>query len=556
LTRISRLALVALAAAIGGAAPRAPAQGRALTPADRAAGDEWWSLVKAIADDGMDGRYTGSPGYLRAAAFVASQLEAAGLRPAGVDGYFQPVRLDLRHVRAEASSVTLLVDGRSEPVVLGRDAVLESRQLQPASITAPLVFIGYGLHLPEANHDDFDSPEVPLASLRGKIVVFIDGGPAHLPSELRTFARTTPFEGALVASGAVGFIELVTPEAMGDLSWEGLASIISQPGMRLAADPRDAAVAAHHPALADLHRTTFAAVFNPARAEPLFAGTGHSFADLLALATARKPLPHFELKGSVAATVTSDQSSLASPNVVARLEGSDPVLKNEYVVVSAHLDHLGVGAPVNGRTLYAGAMDDASGVATLLALARRFGRERERPRRSLLFVVFTAEEEGLLGSRWFAGRPTVPEAGIVANLNVDMFLPLFALRRLHVQGLLESTLADDARAVGAEHGVEVAADPEPDMGFFARSDQYSFVQAGVPALGMKFGWTAGSPEHEVWRRWLAQRYHSPEDDLSQPVDTAAAAQFNSFLGDLVRRVADAADRPHYVESSFFRRFGR
>lgn len=531
-------------------------EGRAVTPADRSAGSAWWSLVETLAGDGMEGRFTGSPGHLRAATFVAAQLEEAGLRPAGVDGYFQPVPLDLRHVRAEESSLALLVEGRSEPVVLGRDAVLESRLPQPASITAPLVFIGYGLHVPEANHDDFDSPEVPLASLRGKIVVFIDGGPAALPAELRTYARTAPFEGALVASGAAGYIWLPSPGGMGDLSWEGLAGIFSQPGMRLAADPRDAAVAAHHPALADLHGTMFSAVFNPARAEALFAGTGHTFAELLALATARRPLPRFELKRSVAASVASEQRSLESPNVVARLEGSDPVLKHEYVVVSAHLDHLGVGTPVDGRTLYAGAMDDASGVATLLALARRFGRGPERPRRSLLFVAFTAEEEGLLGSRWFAGRPPVPEGSIVANLNVDMFLPLFPLRRLHVQGLPESTLAADARAVGAEHGIEVAGDPEPDLGFFARSDQYSFVQAGVPALGMKFGWTAGSPEHEIWRRWLARRYHTPEDDLSQPVDTAAAAQFDAFLGDLVRRVADAAERPHYVESSFFRRFER
>ena len=133
-------------------------------------------------------------------------------------------------------------------------------------------------------------------------------------------------------------------------------------------------------------------------------------------------------------------------------------------------------------------------------------------------------------------------------------MPLFALKKLHVQGLQESTLADDARAVGAEHGIEIAVDPEPDRNSFTRTDQYSFVQAGVPALAMKFGWTANSPEYKAWRQWLAQRYHSTADDLDQPVDKAAAAQFNSFLGDLARRVANNPGRPHYVESSFFHRF--
>ncbi len=241
-----------------------------------------------------------------------------------------------------------------------------------------------------------------------------------------------------------------------------------------------------------------------------------------------------------------------SPNIVARLEGSDPALKKEYVLLSAHLDHLGPGAP--GKPVFAGAMDDASGVASVLEIARSFSQNRERPKRSMLFVIFTGEEKGLLGSRYFAGRPTVPESEIVADLNLDMFMPLFPLKKLHVQGLVESTLAADARAVGAEHDIEIAADPEPDRNSFIRTDQYSFVQAGVPALAMKFGWTKDSPEYKTWRQWLAHRYHSAEDNLSQPVDTAAAAQFDSFLGDLARRVANSASRPHYVESSFFHRF--
>jgi Zn-dependent M28 family amino/carboxypeptidase len=529
------------------------AQGLPVTPADQAAGQAWWAHIKVLADDGMQGRLTGSEGYVRAAKYVVSQFNAMGLQPAGVNGYYQPVKFDVTCVIAGESSMSLVVDGRSSPLVLGRDAILSSRGTQPKSVSAPLIFIGYGLHLPEARYDDFDSPEVPFASLRGKIVVFINGGPSDLPGPLKSFARTAPLAKALADAGAVGSISIPTPKSM-DFPWDRVASNASQPGMRLAADARDAAVAARHPALADLHGTMFSATFNPAEAEKLFAGSGHTFAELLALADAQKPLPRFDLKKSLSASVTSENTSVDSPNIVAKLEGSDPSLKNEYVLLSAHLDHLGETAPVNGRTVFAGAMDDASGVASVLEIARSFSQNRERPRRSMLFVIFTGEEKGLLGSRFFAGRPTVPESAIVADLNLDMFMPLFPLKKLHVQGLMESTLEEDARAVGAAHSIEIAMDPEPDRNSFVRTDQYSFVQAGVPALAMKFGWTANSPEYKAWRQWLAQRYHSVEDNLSQPVDTAAAAQFDSFLSDLARRVANNSGRPHYVESSFFHRF--
>lgn len=539
--RLTTLFVLAIAILFG--------QGRAVTPADQEAGQAWWAHVKVLASDRMEGRLTGSDGYLRAAKYVVSQFDSAGLQPAGVNGYFQPVKFNVTRVIAAKSSVSLQVDGHREPLELGRDAVLGARGTQPKSIEAPLVFIGYGLHLPEAKYDDFDSPELPAASLKGKIAVYINGGPAHLSGPLKSFARTSPLQKALADSGALGSITIPTPKSM-DFPWDRVAANASQPGMRLAPDPRDAAVAARHPALADLHHTMFSATFNPAEAEKLFAGTGHTFAELLALADAQKPLPRFALKKTLIASVASENSSVESPNIVAKLEGSDPVLKKEYVLVSAHLDHLGM----NGKEVFAGAMDDASGVASVLEIAKSFSRNRERPRRSMLFVIFTGEEKGLLGSRFFAGRPTVPESEIVADLNMDMFMPLFPLKKLHVQGLAESTLGDEARAAGAAHGIEIAADPEPDRNSFIRTDQYSFVQAGVPALAMKFGWTPNSPEYKAWRQWLAQRYHSVEDNLSQPVDTAAAAQFDSFLADLARRVANNPARPHYETSSFFHRF--
>jgi Zn-dependent M28 family amino/carboxypeptidase len=358
---------------------------------------------------------------------------------------------------------------------------------------------------------------------------------------------------ALRDAGAAGAISIPTPKSM-DFGWQRVASGASQPGMRLAATPDAAEVATKHPALADDHSAMFGATFNPAEAEKLFAGTGHTFAELLALADAQKPLPRFALNKNVRATVVGEHSTVESPNIVAKLEGSDQKLKNEYIVVSAHLDHLGVGAPIHGKTIYNGAMDDASGVASVLETAKGFSESKVRPKRSILFVVFTAEEKGLLGSRYFAGHPTVPEGSIKAALNLDMFMPIFPLKKLHVQGLEQSTLAIDAKKVGEEHHIVVAGDPEPDRNSFIRTDQYSFVQAGVPALAFKFGWEAGSSEYKAWRAWLAERYHSTADDLSQPVDLVAAAQFNSFYYDLARTVADDPTTQHYLDVSFFKRF--
>lgn len=551
-------ALAASGAWVKSATATAPAVADATANADDLArGQAWWAHIAVLASDQMRGRQTGSPDYMRAARYVVRQFRSYGLAPAGEGGsYFQPVHFVEQWVNAGKSSLRLVVDGKTETLVLGEDAVVSARSPEPASVDAPLVFLGYGLHLPEAHYDDFNSTEAPFASLKGKVIVVINGGPADLPGPLKSFARTSPMRKAMAEAGVVGIISIPTPKSM-DFGWARMASSASQPGMWLEPEPGDAAIARRHPALEDHDEPLLAATFNPAQAEKLFAGTGHTFAEMLALADAQKPLPRFDLGKRLTATVSVDRDAVVSPNLVAKLEGGDPALKDEYVLASAHLDHLGVGAPIKGKTIYNGAMDDASGVATVLETAQALSEDAEkgiRPRRSVLFVIFTGEEKGLLGSRYFAGHPTVPEGAIEADLNLDMFMPLFALKKLHVQGLEQSTLGDDARKVGAAHHIVIADDPEPDRNSFIRTDQYSFVQAGVPALAMKFGWTFGSPEYHLWRNWLAERYHSPQDDLSQPVDLVAAAQFNAFFADLVREVANDPARPHYLESSFFRRF--
>ena len=222
---------------------------------------------------------------------------------------------------------------------------------------------------------------------------------------------------------------------------------------------------------------------NPARAERWFAGSGHTFAELLAIADAGKALPRFALQGALRAKVKVETTQLTSDNVAAKLTGADPALKNEYVVLTAHLDHLGVGGAVNGDRIYNGAMDNASGIATLIETAAAMAKQPARPKRSVLFVAVTAEEKGLLGSRYFATNPTVSAEAIVANINMDMFLPLYPFKILTVFGLDESDLGATARTVASSMGLAVQADPEPARNRFIRSDQVQLHPSGHSGAG-------------------------------------------------------------------------
>jgi Zn-dependent M28 family amino/carboxypeptidase len=242
--------------------------------------------------------------------------------------------------------------------------------------------------------------------------------------------------------------------------------------------------------------------------------------------------------------------------VVARLPGIDPRLQGEHVVFSAHLDHLGVGTPINGDPIYNGALDNAAGVSTLLDIARTYRARGTRPKRSMLFVFVTAEEKGLLGSRYFARRPTVPKDSIVANLNFDMALPIFPLRSVTAYGAEESSLGEVAAAVGSSMGLPLVPDPFPDRNAFVRSDQYSFIREGVPALAFKFGFRPGTPEAAIEAKWRSTRYHAPSDDLAQPIARLDAIRLNDFVAELGWRVANASERPAWRSESFFRRFQR
>ena len=272
---------------------------------------------------------------------------------------------------------------------------------------------------------------------------------------------------------------------------------------------------------------------------------------MIALADAQKPVPAFDLKPQLHAWVAISTTPVDAPNIVGILRGSDPKLRDQYLIVSAHLDHLGFGRPVNGDSLYNGAMDNASGIATLLETAAAFHDRHITPRRSVIFLAVTGEEEGELGSAYFAIHPTVPQAQIVADLNTDMYLPIIPLTGVFAYGWDESDLGKDILPVLKEHGLANLADPEPEQVRFIRSDQYSFIQRGIPALAFKTGYIKDSPEDRTISEWLATRYHKPSDDLSQPVNFQTAVAFDSLYFDIVRAVADRETRPAWYPQSVF-----
>ncbi len=494
----------------------------------------WWQHIQFLADDKMAGRDTGSAEHRKAAEYIAAAFKRAGLKSAGTKGYFQPVKFVSRRVQEEQCNLALMRNGQAETIALGDEATFSMRIAHAPKVEAPLVFIGYGLTVPEAQHDDLAGLD-----LQGKVVVLLTGGPPEISGPLKAHYQSHRWE-ALKRAGVVGVISIQNPRGQ-DIPWDRSKLARFRPSMALA----DATVSGDS-------GQQLAVTFNPMRAEKLFTGSGHTFAEILALADAGQPLPRFALPVSVRANVKFESKKLESHNVVGLLPGTD--LKNEYVVLSAHLDHVGVGQPINGDGIYNGAMDNASGIATLIEAALAL---RKTPmRRSVLFVAVTAEENGLLGSKYFAARPTVPANSLVANVNIDMFLPLFPLRSLIVQGLEESNLADDLQAVGKELGLQILSDPEPERNAFTRSDQYSFIQRGIPSASLKVGFTKGSPEHDIIKRWRTERYHAPSDDLQQPVDFQSAADFNRAYLRMVQIVANRNERPQWNQDSFFRRFAR
>ncbi len=524
------------------------------TAVDYAAeGKLWWAHIQYLADDKLAGRDTGSEGYQQAVTYVTTEFERAGLKPMGTSGYQQPVRFDKKELVPAESSLALVRDGQVQPLAMGVEASLSARGDLAAEVEAPMVFVGYGLQVPEAHYDDLAGQD-----LKGKIAVYVNaGGPVKAPANVKShYSSGAERWAALRRAGAIGIATI--PGGRGPNGAAGQTPPAGRGrgaggggGRGLTPQPT---VALADKALQETQGQQVVMTVTRAGAEKLLADSGHTFDEIEKLANANEPLPRFPLKGMLRSRAMVKHSELEASNVVGILPGTDRKLKNEYVIMSAHLDHMGTGRAVNGDSIYNGAMDDASGVASVMEIARLMKAAGVKPKRSIVFLTVAAEEKGELGSRYFAAHPTVPAGQIVADINLDMFLPLYALKVIEVQGLAESSLGETVRAAAAAYGVAVQVDQEPEQNRFIRSDQYSFIRRGVPSLAFKFGYEPGSPDENIRREWVKNIYHKPADDLNQPVDAAAAAQFDRIILSLLERVADAPDRPHWNNDSFFKRF--
>ena len=281
-----------------------------------------------------------------------------------------------------------------------------------------------------------------------------------------------------------------------------------------------------------------------------FEGSGHTWEEVLEAHRQSKPLPRFAMNKGMRATTAVESGEVESENVVGVIPGNGS-LKSELLVLSAHMDHLGVNKALKGDQIFNGAMDNASGVAALIEIATALGKSK--PKRTIVLVAVTGEEKGLLGSRYFASRTSV-KGVIVADLNMDMFMPIHKLESVIVLGLEESTLNEAIEKSAAEFGLKIQTDPVPQQRRFIRSDQYSFILRGFPSAAFKFGYEKGSAEEAMQTEWLAKRYHAVSDDLSQPVDKAGAARFVQFLGRTAELIANQPERPKWHDDSFFKRF--
>jgi hypothetical protein len=466
----------------------------------------WWATTAALSDDAMAGRDTGSDAYERAAKMVAARFAAAGLEPAGDDGsYFQRVPMQALSIER----ATLSIDGR--PLRFLHDITTNPFPGMPQRIDAPIAYRGY-------------CAADTLGDVRGKIVICHGTHRAGQPSDAQRLA-------AVKAAGASALVTIADP------------GFTVEPPRWPFAYARTVWLRDTPPESPGLVRFTL----NADALGHVIAGSGRDAAWLITAGAAGVPLPSFDAPGRFRAAFRVAERAISAPNVLARLPGTDPALAAQTIVLSAHLDGYGPGEPVGGDGLYNGTLDDAAYVALLIRLAeRRHGAGFRRP---VLFAAFTGEEKGLLGARRFVAHPTLPRQHIAADINLDQLRPIFPLRLLTVHALADTTLGDDARAVASSMQIAVQADPEPERNLLRRADQWPFLQAGIPATAFVFGYRAGTDSERIYRRWYETGYHKPQDDLAQPIDWQAAADFNRFFYALAARVADQPAAPAWKPGS-------
>ncbi|WP_293976039.1 M28 family metallopeptidase [Sphingomonas sp.] len=499
--------------------------------------------VAFLADDLLEGRDIGSRGHEIAARYVASRFEALGLKPAGdAGGWYQNIAF-AQAKRGETRG-TLSVTGPGgtktwphlDNVIIGINPAMPK-----AEVSAPLVFVGYGLEVPGQGYDDYRGLDV-----RGKIVVMLAGFPKGMPSEIAAYASDE--KGAVAGKhGAIGIISIDT-----------LASAKRRPfsqrlhfadGVTVTWIGKDGVPYREAP---EIRLSGFA---NGPAAEALFAGGPKPLATVLKEAAVDGVRPKgFALKTSAKLTQDAIVTKITSPNVVAMLPGADPKLKDEYVVLSAHLDHIGIAPakpddkPDTDR-INNGALDNAAGIATMLEVARAMSEAPARPRRSVIFLASTGEEKGLLGADYYARNPTVPLKQIVGNVDIDMPLLLYKFTDVVAFGSDHSTLGPITAKAVAPMGLTLSPDPMPEETIFVRSDHYKFVQQGIPAVFLATGFANGGGEQ--WGKFLGGNYHHPGDDMKQPIDWASGARFAEANYRITEAMADGDTPPLWNKGDFF-----
>jgi Zn-dependent M28 family amino/carboxypeptidase len=524
-----------------------------LNPSDQAAADEAIKVIRPeaiaahmrfLSDALLEGRGTGERGHEIAARYVSTELESMGLKPAGVNGtWFQPLPLRETDLIPEQTSFELVRDGKSQKLVLDQDYIIYANLLTTdTTVDAGTVFVGYGVTAPEFQYDDYAGADV-----KGKVAVVMRGAPARFPSTERAyFASALTTQQNAGAHGAVGVIVIDSPEFL-RAQWNRIMlQLRADPPMRWL-DP-SGAPSDTVPEIRVLVRT------NQSGAEALFANAPKSLLEVFADAKAGKP-GSFPLPGTVRIHLANRFTRVESRNVIAKLAGSDSNLANEYVIYSAHLDHLGICRPGEADPICHGASDNASGTGAVLEIARAFTTLPRAPRRSILFLFVTGEERGLLGSDYFAHYPTVPLENIVADVNIDGAPGVrFPMKDIVPQGAEHSTLSKDIEPAARKMGYTISPDPRPEEGFFTRSDQYSFVRQGVPSVKVDGGTQSTDPAIDgaaFAKSWTATNYHTPNDNMDHKFYFDAAAKSTALNFLIGYEVAEQSERPAWNAGDFF-----
>uniref|UniRef100_UPI0040483C26 M28 family metallopeptidase n=1 Tax=Rheinheimera sp. TaxID=1869214 RepID=UPI0040483C26 len=505
--------------------------------------------MQFLASDALAGRDTGSNEHEIASLYIATQLQALGLKPAGDNGsYLQRVPLRKARLVQDSAKFTLYTDGNNTELAYPKAFFTgPSLQFARTEVTAPLVFAGYGLVSKEFGIDDYANLDV-----KGKIVVLLTGRPDSLPSE--EAAHLNSLKTRLAAErGAVGIISIHTPKQEKVRPYASSLLYLNTPSMEWLQS--DGTPADSYPDLKG------GAYVHPDAAAALFAKAPVALPAIFNQLDAGTSPAGFELGVSATLSRNSSHEDIASPNVIAVLEGSDPVLKDEYVVVTAHSDHIGYSNDLrNDDKINNGAMDNAAGVAILLETARLFAQLPEKPKRSILFVVVTGEEKGLLGADYFANNPTRPIEKLVANVNLDMPVLLYPFADMIAFGANHSSLGKVVADAAAKEGIALSADPMPEQAIFTRSDHYTLVKKGVPAVFLMTGFKSQDPNQDggkVWASFFAKHYHKPSDDIPSLIKDYGAirydagAVFADINFNIALDVANTVQRPYWLKDSFF-----